>query len=391
MKRVINTLVLMLTLTFSLSAQEARVMQKPVTVEMTENVLSTAQATSAIVIGNWNEKATVKTHTQGIGLQAGEGWISLSPPLIGETLNDVHTFNDNTAIVIGSGGAVYKTMDRGATWAKMPSGTTKSLRAIFLVGDKGWIVGDDRTILRTEDGGDSWSALQTDLPSYTTLYDVHFTDASTGWVITDSKIYKTTDGGNMWVEKFAEPDVTYWFESISFATSTTGVAVGTWGRTYRTTDGGETWQKIEAGSASWMYDIQFYDATHGCTAGLRASRISITVGGGLFGDEVTIDIDNPQYTLWETADGGASWTQRNFAYSGRLYGVQFLNATTGWTVGTNGAVFRTEDGGATWGVTQSVHDMYAVHFHNAQSGWAVGKDGTIIQSSNGGRVDITVW
>jgi photosystem II stability/assembly factor-like uncharacterized protein len=382
MKQTLSALSLILILSLNLPAQEKRVTDNPVTVKVTSNDMDESRVAEAIVPGGWGSEAMIKTPTRRADLQSADGWISLSPPPIGETLNDVHTFNENAAIIIGDRGAVYKTTDRGSTWTKISSGITSNLNALFFLDEKiGWIVGESGKILKTEDAGDSWRIITTNLY---TLYDVFFTDANVGYLITSSRIYKTTDGGDNWVEKCAASDVTFFFESIAFSDANTGVAVGTWGRTYRTTDAGETWQKIETGGATWMYAVQFFDATHGWIAGLRASSISITVGG-LFGG-TTIDITDPRYTIWETTNGGATWTQRNFTYSGRLYGIQFLNATTGWTVGTNGAVFSTKDGGATWGVAQSVHDMYAVHFFNAQAGWAVGADGTILQSSNGGNL-----
>ncbi|MFQ5604489.1 MAG: YCF48-related protein [bacterium] len=380
MRRMINTLTLVLALCLSLKAQERQISQKPLVVEVTDDDINSLNAMNANVIGAWSDPAEVKIPNQKYLQQSGDGWISLSPPVIGEALNDVHTFSANTAVIIGNRGAIYKTTDQGNNWIKIESGTTRDLNGMFFLdASRGWIVGDSGTILKTTNGGESWQFIDTNLYS---LKDVYFTDATTGYAISSSRIYKTTDAGENWVEKFKAPEVTYFFESIAFSDANTGIAVGSLSKMYRTTDAGENWELVETGSTVWKYDVQFIDAMNGWMAGLQATRIRIEVGW--LG--TNIDIDNPRYTLWKTADGGATWTQLNFAYSGRFYGVYFHDATNGWAVGTNGAVFHTEDGGSNWSATRSVHNMYAVHFSDAHAGWAVGLDGTILQTNNAGNL-----
>lgn len=310
------------------------------------------------------------------------GWVSLSPPVISVTLNDVHTFNENTAIVIGNSGSIYRTTNRGNDWAVINSGVNSDLSSLYFLDDKhGWIVGKSGTVLKSDNGGITWINLDTELYN---LLDVKFLDLNTGWTLTSSRIYKTTDGGITWIQKFQAQEVTYFFESITFSDPNTGIAVGS-GKLFRTADGGETWNAIESGGATWMYDTNFIDSNHGWISGLRASRISITVGGGLFGGDVSITIDNPQYTLWETTDAGAAWTQRNISFSGSLTGVYFNNSSVGWAVGTNGAVLSTSDGGINWNIAKSPHNMNSVHFKDINNGWAVGTDGTILNTSNGGN------
>ncbi|MGH9822423.1 MAG: WD40/YVTN/BNR-like repeat-containing protein [Blastocatellia bacterium] len=85
-----------------------------------------------------------------------------------------------------------------------------------------------------------------------------------------------------------------------------------------------------------------------------------------------------------TTDGGASWKELSITGAGdqpgALNGIQFLNPTTGWVVGSDdkggGVLFHTTDGGETWssqklpvkGVPTSIH------FVDSEKGWIVGSN-----------------
>ncbi|MEJ2507086.1 MAG: YCF48-related protein, partial [Ignavibacteriaceae bacterium] len=61
----------------------------------------------------------------------------------------------------------------------------------------GWIVGDNNTILKTTDGGETWITLTTGTEGYRN-YSCYFTDINNGYVVGNSRIRKTTDGGISW-------------------------------------------------------------------------------------------------------------------------------------------------------------------------------------------------
>jgi photosystem II stability/assembly factor-like uncharacterized protein len=378
MKGLYTLIILMIYLSIIIQAQDRGNVSKTIKIEGTSNVHKTNISVSELVLDTKNQNITlINNSTKSAN---SEGWVSLSPPIIQEKLNDVHTFNENTAITVGNGGSIYRTTNKGIDWLKITSSTINDLYSLFFLNEnKGWIVGANGIILKTEDGGITWILLSTELYS---LLDVQFIDSNVGWAITGSKIYKSIDGGNTWIEKFTSLEATYFFGSIKFSNANTGIAVGN-GKLYRTTDGGETWNKIDIGGATWMYDVNSINSDHWWISGLRASNITITVGG-LFGG-VSITIDNPWQTLWESTDAGATWTQKDLSIAGSLMNVYFIDSTTGLAVGTNGTVLKTLDGGMTWNLTKSPHNMNAVNFKDSQNGWAVGTDGTIIHSNDGGN------
>jgi photosystem II stability/assembly factor-like uncharacterized protein len=52
--------------------------------------------------------------------------------------------------------------------------------------------------------------------------------------------------------------------------------------------------------------------------------------------------------IFNTTDGGATWTAQTSGTSVTLQDVDFVDATTGWAVGDDGEILNTTDGGATW-------------------------------------------
>ncbi|MFN5046900.1 YCF48-related protein [Roseateles sp.] len=65
----------------------------------------------------------------------------------------------------------------------------------------------------------------------------------------------------------------------------------------------------------------------------------------------------------------------------------FLDAQTGWSVGDNGEIFKTVDGGTSWTRQDSGlrTRLLAIAFADANSGWAVGEFGAVLRSTDGGK------
>jgi len=70
--------------------------------------------------------------------------------------------------------------------------------------------------------------------------------------------------------------------------------------------------------------------------------------------------------------------------SNSLHGVYFINANTGWAVGTNGTVRKKVNGGTTWsnqstGTTQ----WNSVYFASPATGWITGNSGAVRKTTDG--------
>ena len=76
----------------------------------------------------------------------------------GNTLYSVKFISATVGWAVGDLGTILKTTDGGTTWSSQKSGTTNNLRGIFFTdANNGTAVGWDGTILRTTNGGTSWT------------------------------------------------------------------------------------------------------------------------------------------------------------------------------------------------------------------------------------------
>lgn len=151
------------------------------------------------------------------------------------------------------------TSDGGERWdeADVSTGILSGFRLTdvhFPTDDTGYAVGHRGAIVKSTDSGKSWDRLTVDhwttdvnlLDVRPDLHAVHFTDASTGVVAgEDGTILRTTDGGSSWSNATTLIPGNYDLEpnlhDLSFATDKKGYAVGEDGAFFVTNDGGERW------------------------------------------------------------------------------------------------------------------------------------------------------
>lgn len=253
-------------------------------------------------------------------------------------------------------GAAGSTESRWVLQNPLPTGNYLT-SAFFLDGNTGWVAGDPRTILKTTDGGATWSTQPLD-DAFAGPLSVFFVDSQTGWVVGSvGTILKTTDGGVTWTRQ--SPFTAYALSSVYFADASTGWAVGTTlgNIILKTTDGGHTWAIQSPGAGG--YSMTCADANTCWVVG--------------------------RSNILRTMDGGATWTSQSVANQD-FYGVAFVNATTGWVVGMGGAIYKTTDGGGNWvrQTSGSLDHLLPVAFADAQNGWAVGTNGRILNTRDGG-------
>jgi photosystem II stability/assembly factor-like uncharacterized protein len=228
--------------------------------------------------------------------------------------------------------------------------------AAFASPSVGVVVTEAGAILRTSDGGITWSSVlgATDVP----LYRAAFADASTGVAVGAGVPWRTTDAGNTWTAGAGGPANLL---DVAFATETTGFAASHDGL-YRTTDAGATWSLVSG------------------TASTRAVRFgSPTTGLALAG--------TGSYAL-RTTDGGATWSPTTIVEGGYFYALAFVDANvvlaTGSVEGHGLEMYRSTDGGATWTTVGVTFDPDKIAFAQAGLGLATSKDGRLYSTGDGG-------
>ncbi len=84
--------------------------------------------------------------------------------------------------------------------------------------------------------------------------------------------------------------------------------------------------------------------------------------------------------MFATTDGGRTWFAEASNVDADLMDTKFIDAGTGWIVGTNGTLLHTIDGGVRWSMESSgtTHALERLFFTDRDHGWAVGFGGTIL-------------
>jgi len=311
-------------------------------------------------------------------------------------LNALQFVDATTGWAAGSSGEVLKTADGGASWTPQASGTDQDLHDVgFIDAYDGWAVGRQGVILHTSDGGATWTPQTSGVSD--DLAGVSFVDAQHGWVVggTTSEFHEfatgvilvTSDGGQHWVQQ-TTPIPAARLHDVAFADALHGWAVGeimgdsSTNATVilATVDGGATWAK----------QLVYYPPADGNSSDAQLRAIACIDAQHV----VAVGYDDLTTGIFRTADGGASW--QKFAQAGtfprlQLSDVVFADASRGWAVSSGAyslapAIIRTTDGGRTWTAQAAgpVEGLNAVSFVSATHGWVAGDAANILTTTTGG-------
>lgn len=251
------------------------------------------------------------------------------------------------------------------------------------------------------------------------LGKVQFVSQTEGWIDLSwsANLLHTTNSGTNWtVEPLSQTDVVWSLPEIPlnmcFVNASRGWVIKSLGTSgedshgaviYKTINGGLNWQRIIlSGNADDVaMQIQFADANNGWASIINASTGIFTIFKSTDGGNNWIPVPNSipaftgfvfrfidsnngwaiqaesltTYTILHTTDGGANWSQQYIDFGdSEPNDIQFTDLNNGWIAGTNGAVFKTTNGGLNWvrltntGLTTD-HNPISVYFTNPASGW----------------------
>lgn len=279
-------------------------------------------------------------------------------------------------------------------WVARGVCTSINLEAVtFSDAENGFAVGHGY-LLHSGDGGSSWAPL---LTVSRFLHDVGFRGASLGLAVGDGGlILRTTDGGQSWSE--VESNTTGDLRTVALGDGGLAFAAG-FGVALRSIDGGATWKLVDAG------DVQFLgSAASGANRAWLVGEGGIvratTDGGSSWESQssgTTQDLRGAFFisasrgwiagaggTLLYTEDGGATWLPRSAGIEASLNSLHFVSPSTGWVVGSGAAILRTEDAGLSWVAESSLSadELLDVSFSVAGQGCAVGIVCTVLLRSS---------
>ena len=268
------------------------------------------------------------------------------------------------------------------SWYTLPnapfSGRFEDLH--FINASTGWLISLNGTIHKTSDGGESWAL--TDSVYQGSFRSVYFLNANTGWVgslNTNFILYKTTNGGIDLtpVSNIPTPKPMgicglhgigndFIYGCGTYQDSATFI---------KSTDGGNTWITKRLMQYTFtMIDSYFFNKDTGIAIGGRGSNFSSRLS-----------------TVLYTSDGGVNWTVNYLGSRPGEWGwkISFTDNQNGFVSleRLNGPKFftRTSNGGLNW--TEHAFENFneqGIGFINPNTGWIGGDNQTTYGTTNGG-------
>ncbi len=200
----------------------------------------------------------------------------------------------------------------------------------------GFIGGADSVLLKTTDGGKTWSRLAINVNANVGIHDItalQFLDENTGYMLNSNHLFKTTDGGSTWLSEQPNQTNMCFKNGIYFHDANNGFVGGS-----MCFQGATIGNKVN-GNWDTILVVGGWDASESIQAiDFRNQQIGLAVG--------------PKNIIYRTTNGGQTWDSvYNILDTMRLSDVVFVDDTLAYATyaqtGLEGALIST-DGGLSW-------------------------------------------
>ncbi len=250
-----------------------------------------------------------------------------------------------------------------AQWQKVDVATTAGFRGLNVISEKIiWASGTEGTVIRTVDGGKTWSVMTVPGAEKLDFRGIKAFDANTAVIISSgpaekgqAKIFRTTDGGKNWKQVFEEKRTGVFFDAVQFWDTQHGIVLsdpvdGKFAL-FTSDDGGVTWKQLPPTAVpAALPNEGAFAASNSCLVVQGTSNVWFATGGAKIA------------RVFHSANRGKTWhvaeTPMHPANaSSGIFSLAFKDAKNGIAAGgdyqkPDGSdlpnVMRTHDGGKTW-------------------------------------------
>jgi photosystem II stability/assembly factor-like uncharacterized protein len=215
-------------------------------------------------------------------------------------------------------------------------------------GDRIVVVGERGHVLLSDDQGANWR--QAKVPTRATLTAVYFVDAQNGWAVGhDEVIVRTADGGETWTRVHAAPEKEQPLLDVWFNDAQTGFAIGAYGTILASSDGGASWAQrsfepqplvpVAKPAQRAAADDEYLD--EGSVSDMHLNAVARAANGKLY-------LAAESGHVFRSDDAGQSWLELPSPYEGSFFGVLPLDGASLLLFGLRGHLYRSDDAGAQW-------------------------------------------
>lgn len=310
---------------------------------------------------------------------------------------------------LGLGGCVTTGLPEAdaSPWQPVPLATRSNPLALAFADDRhGFLVGSNRLILETSDGGASWEERALNLPAEENfrLISIDF-DGQEGWIAGQpGLLLHSTDGGSNWSRLFLDtklPGEPYLITALGRGRAELATNVGA---IYTTADGGNTWQARVGDAAGAVRELRRSpDGRYVSVSSLGNFFSTWDPGEATWAVHQRVSSQRlqsmgfqPDGALWMLARGA----QLRFApdpADPETWGKPIIPITNGygyldlawdprgaiWTGGGSGTLLVSEDGGSTWRRdpvgAQEPSNFTRIVFTGDGKGFVLGERGSLLR------------
>ena len=285
---------------------------------------------------------------------------------IEDNFTGIDFVNDSLGFIVSSEGAILRTLDGGISWSSVLKMTDTYFTDVCVQSSTRIIAGSSAEIYQSADSGSTWRRMSVGNSSIGMIRSIKFLNEKVGaivtgeyWGIQSGSVLITQDGGTSW--QFLNQGY-HGMLDVSFVTDSILVAVGFDGVIRRSIDLGVNWEYIgqyQMWSSAHLRSVAFVDSLNGLAVG----------DGGMF----------------MTLDGGRTWKARDDTPSGSYYCLRMIGRR-GIICGAGGIILRTGNGGLTWDdlTTGPTNNIHSLDFIDSMNGVVVGDRGLVLWTTNAG-------
>lgn len=189
---------------------------------------------------------------------AQDGWFYLDAPITGNSYGALYPINENLVHIVTDDGIMLKTEDGGETWTTFVTGVQGFFYDIAFYGSNlGMAVGSNGTILRTTNGGQTWTSINSGTSN--DLFSIAFTSSSEVWITgaNGTLLYSSNSGSSWVVDNSLTGEDLY---SIRFKDANVGLLAGANGTLFSTANGGANWNTVTIATSFDLFSIIITDS-----------------------------------------------------------------------------------------------------------------------------------